>query len=186
MLLNPEDIYRTLAQILLDETNLKFASLMVEQLNMILLTSSELYELRTELKDLKTKVFFLILVCVLERFIAVFFLFFLGKLRVFFLSLRDLVSQSCRDDCFVSFVAMLQSRMQPDQTFVSFFFFCTKQNNSSFVLIVYFFVTRHILADDAERQNAHHTEQHIRKETNVISFKNYSLIITQQRFGGDC
>lgn len=29
---------------------------MVEQLNMILLTSSELYELRTNLKDLNTKV----------------------------------------------------------------------------------------------------------------------------------
>lgn len=56
VLLNAEDIYRTLAQILLEEPNLKFASLMVEQLNMILLTSSELYELRTGLKDLNTKV----------------------------------------------------------------------------------------------------------------------------------
>lgn len=56
ILLNAEDVYRTLAQILLKETDLKFASLMVEQLNMILLTSSELYELRTSLKDLNTKV----------------------------------------------------------------------------------------------------------------------------------
>lgn len=52
VLLNPEDIYRTLAQILLEETNVKFASLMVEQLNLILFTSSELYELRNRLKNL--------------------------------------------------------------------------------------------------------------------------------------
>ncbi|XP_017778884.1 PREDICTED: protein VAC14 homolog isoform X2 [Nicrophorus vespilloides] len=55
VLLNAEEIYRTLAKILLKETNLKFASLMVEHLNMILLTSSELFELRTQLKELKTK-----------------------------------------------------------------------------------------------------------------------------------
>lgn len=57
VLLNAEDIYKTIAEILLDETDLRFASLMVEQLNVILLTSSELYELRTTLKDLKSKVF---------------------------------------------------------------------------------------------------------------------------------
>ncbi|KAJ8934149.1 hypothetical protein NQ314_013559 [Rhamnusium bicolor] len=56
VLLNAEDIYRTLAQILLKEQNLKFASLMVEHLNMILLTSSELYEMRNRLKELKTEV----------------------------------------------------------------------------------------------------------------------------------
>lgn len=81
MLLNAEDIYRTLAQILLQETNLKFASLMVEQLNMILLTSSELYELRTELKDLKTKVLFS-----LNNFLLGlidFFFVISGKLRIF-------------------------------------------------------------------------------------------------------
>ncbi|XP_018577601.1 protein VAC14 homolog [Anoplophora glabripennis] len=55
VLLNAEDIYRTLAQTLLKEQNLKFASLMVEHLNMILLTSSELYEMRNRLKDLKTE-----------------------------------------------------------------------------------------------------------------------------------
>lgn len=55
-MLNAEDVYRTLAEILLQERDLKFASLMVEQLNMILLTSSELYELRTSLKDLETQV----------------------------------------------------------------------------------------------------------------------------------
>lgn len=54
--MNSEDIYKTLAEILLDESDLKFASLMVEQLNVILLTSSELYELRTSLKDLNSRV----------------------------------------------------------------------------------------------------------------------------------
>ncbi|KAI4468980.1 tax1 binding protein-related [Holotrichia oblita] len=52
VLLNAEDIYRTLAQILLNEPNLKFASLMVEHLNFILLTSSELFDMRTKLKNL--------------------------------------------------------------------------------------------------------------------------------------
>ncbi|XP_072403206.1 protein VAC14 homolog isoform X2 [Diabrotica undecimpunctata] len=55
VLLNAEEIYKTLAQILRKESNLKFASLMVEHLNMILLTSSELYEMRNKLKDLITE-----------------------------------------------------------------------------------------------------------------------------------
>ncbi|XP_048523588.1 protein VAC14 homolog isoform X4 [Dendroctonus ponderosae] len=55
LLLNAEDIYITLAMILLNETNLKFASLMVDHLNMILLTSSELFELRNRLKDLSNE-----------------------------------------------------------------------------------------------------------------------------------
>ncbi|XP_056637981.1 protein VAC14 homolog isoform X1 [Diorhabda sublineata] len=55
VLLNAEDIFRTLAQILRNENNLKFANIMVEHLNMILLTSSELYILRNKLKDLKTE-----------------------------------------------------------------------------------------------------------------------------------
>lgn len=55
LLLNAGDIYRTLAQILKTEENLRFAGLMVQELNMILLTSSELFELRMQLKDLKTK-----------------------------------------------------------------------------------------------------------------------------------
>ncbi|KAL1513807.1 hypothetical protein ABEB36_003166 [Hypothenemus hampei] len=56
LLLNAENIYKTLAEILLKETNLKFASLMVDHLNTILMTSSELYELRNRLKDLSTEV----------------------------------------------------------------------------------------------------------------------------------
>ncbi|XP_067003163.1 protein VAC14 homolog [Anabrus simplex] len=55
VLLNSEDIYKTLAEILLYEENLRFASIMVETLNTILLTSSELFELRTKLKDIKTE-----------------------------------------------------------------------------------------------------------------------------------
>ncbi|KAJ8925779.1 hypothetical protein NQ315_009629 [Exocentrus adspersus] len=66
VLLNAEDIYRTLAQILLKEHNLKFASLMVEHLNMILLTSSELYEMRNRLKDLKTEANKALFTCLYE------------------------------------------------------------------------------------------------------------------------
>ncbi|GLH02434.1 protein VAC14 homolog [Gryllus bimaculatus] len=55
VLLNSEDIYKTLAEILRHEENLKFASTMVQTLNTILLTSSELFELRTKLKDDKTE-----------------------------------------------------------------------------------------------------------------------------------
>ncbi|XP_054278723.1 protein VAC14 homolog isoform X2 [Macrosteles quadrilineatus] len=55
VLLNSKDIYLTLAQILMTEENLKFASIMIETLNMILLTSSELFELRSQLKDLKSE-----------------------------------------------------------------------------------------------------------------------------------
>lgn len=58
VLLNSKDIYLTLAQILLKEENLKFASIMVETLNTILLTSSELFQLRSQLKDLKNEVTF--------------------------------------------------------------------------------------------------------------------------------
>ncbi|XP_060518778.1 protein VAC14 homolog isoform X2 [Cylas formicarius] len=55
VLLNAEDIYRTLARILLEDSNLAFASLMVEHLNIILLTSSELFELRNRLKDVSVE-----------------------------------------------------------------------------------------------------------------------------------
>eukprot|EP00794_Sanderia_malayensis_P019211 gene19211-21135_t len=52
ILLNAKDIYYALSEILQQEDDLKFASLMVKNLNMILLTSSELFELRQQLKDL--------------------------------------------------------------------------------------------------------------------------------------
>ncbi|KAJ9577283.1 hypothetical protein L9F63_006122, partial [Diploptera punctata] len=55
VLLNSEDIYRSLAEILLHEKQLKFASIMVQTLNSILLTSSELFQLRNKLKDLNSE-----------------------------------------------------------------------------------------------------------------------------------
>nr|CAD7458945.1 unnamed protein product [Timema tahoe] len=56
ILLNSEDIYTTLSMILKTEENVKFASIMVENLNTILLTSSELFDLRMKLKDMNTEV----------------------------------------------------------------------------------------------------------------------------------
>ena len=58
VLLSAEDIYRSLAKILIDEENCRFASLMVETLSTLLMTSSELFSLRRKLKDLNSKVFF--------------------------------------------------------------------------------------------------------------------------------
>lgn len=53
-LLNAEYIYKTLAEILAKDTeNVKFQSIMVRKLNNIMFTSSELYELRTTLRDIK-------------------------------------------------------------------------------------------------------------------------------------
>ncbi|XP_065168926.1 protein VAC14 homolog isoform X2 [Atheta coriaria] len=52
---NAEFIYWQLSQIICDEENLKFTSLMVEHLNMILMTSSELYEMRNKLKNLNDR-----------------------------------------------------------------------------------------------------------------------------------
>ncbi|EDO30641.1 predicted protein [Nematostella vectensis] len=54
LLLNVEDIYRSLSEILIQEEDLQFAALMVRYLNMILLTSGELFDLRMQLKDLQT------------------------------------------------------------------------------------------------------------------------------------
>lgn len=54
VLLNAEYIYRTFAEIITNENiNIKFASTMVRTLNMILLTSSELFDLRNSLKDIR-------------------------------------------------------------------------------------------------------------------------------------
>ncbi|OCT84671.1 hypothetical protein XELAEV_18022826mg [Xenopus laevis] len=54
LLLNAENIFHSMADILLREEDLKFASTMVQNLNSILLTSSELFQLRSQLKDLQT------------------------------------------------------------------------------------------------------------------------------------
>lgn len=57
VLLNPELVFRTFADIIMVETgNIKFASTMVRTLNLILLTSSELFELRTTLRNIKEPV----------------------------------------------------------------------------------------------------------------------------------
>ncbi|CAH1779830.1 unnamed protein product [Owenia fusiformis] len=54
--LNSEDIYRCISEILLhEEEDTKFASNMVQTLSTILLTSTELFELRMQLKELETK-----------------------------------------------------------------------------------------------------------------------------------
>ncbi|XP_046631205.1 protein VAC14 homolog [Daphnia pulicaria] len=55
VLLSAEDIYRTFAEILIEEKNCRFASVMVETLSTLLLTSSELFPLRRKLKDLSTE-----------------------------------------------------------------------------------------------------------------------------------
>ena len=52
VLLSSEDIYRSMSELLVLEENLKFATIMVETLSTILLTSSELFELRNKLKEL--------------------------------------------------------------------------------------------------------------------------------------
>eukprot|EP01083_Nonionella_stella_P286811 976219_1 len=51
ILLNGEKIYRSMAGILLHETDLEFCSLMVQTLNLILMTSSELFQLRCMIRD---------------------------------------------------------------------------------------------------------------------------------------
>jgi vacuole morphology and inheritance protein 14 len=51
VLLDGESIFRAMATILAKESDLDFASLMVQTLNLILLTSAELFELRKMLKD---------------------------------------------------------------------------------------------------------------------------------------
>ena len=52
VLLSSEDIYRSMSELLVMEENLKFARVMVETLSTILLTSSELFDLRSKLKEL--------------------------------------------------------------------------------------------------------------------------------------
>ncbi|XP_063294124.1 protein VAC14 homolog [Pelobates fuscus] len=54
LLLNADNIFHAMADILLREEDLKFASTMVQNLNSIMLTSSELFQLRSQLKDLQT------------------------------------------------------------------------------------------------------------------------------------
>ncbi|KAG6885611.1 hypothetical protein C0993_012358 [Termitomyces sp. T159_Od127] len=53
--LNTEKIYRTFAEILEKEDDLEFASVMVQKLNIILITSPELADFRKRLKSLETR-----------------------------------------------------------------------------------------------------------------------------------
>ncbi|CAG5055709.1 unnamed protein product [Parnassius apollo] len=53
VLLNAEDIYKALSKILLEEKNLRFAAVMVDVLNTILLTAAELYDLRLQLRNME-------------------------------------------------------------------------------------------------------------------------------------
>jgi len=55
VLLKAEDIYGSFSELLVHEENLKFSRLMVETLSTILLTSSELYDLRSMLRELKSR-----------------------------------------------------------------------------------------------------------------------------------
>ncbi|CAF3737156.1 unnamed protein product [Rotaria magnacalcarata] len=54
MLLSPEDIYKTLSETLANEPDTNFAAIMVKILSSILLTSTELHDLRVKLKNLQT------------------------------------------------------------------------------------------------------------------------------------
>ncbi|BFZ12886.1 hypothetical protein BsWGS_15925 [Bradybaena similaris] len=53
--LSAEAIFRSLAEILIEEADVSFACTMVQSLNTILLTSTEIYELRSQLKELATE-----------------------------------------------------------------------------------------------------------------------------------
>lgn len=55
MLLSPEDIYKTLSETLANEPDTNFAAIMVKILSSILLTSTELHDLRVKLKNLQTQ-----------------------------------------------------------------------------------------------------------------------------------
>lgn len=68
ILLSAEDIYKTLAEILLEESNLSFARTMIQTLNVILLTSSELFDLRNKLKDLESLVSILYISCIFNYY----------------------------------------------------------------------------------------------------------------------
>jgi len=52
LFMNPERVFRALAQIIETQEDLEFASVMIQTLNIILLTSPEFYQLRINLKNL--------------------------------------------------------------------------------------------------------------------------------------
>jgi Vacuolar protein 14 C-terminal Fig4p binding len=54
LFIDGEKIYRTIASLLEDEDDTEFSSVMVQTLNLILLTARELFELRASLKTVAT------------------------------------------------------------------------------------------------------------------------------------
>lgn len=52
--MHPEDIFRSMSEILKNHEDMFFAYKMVQTLNLILLTSSELHDLRSQLREMKT------------------------------------------------------------------------------------------------------------------------------------
>lgn len=56
LLLNPDKIFRVLADLLIKEEDLEFASRMVQSLTFILLTAPELVEFRSRFKNLESEV----------------------------------------------------------------------------------------------------------------------------------
>ena len=56
LLLSADDVYRTMAELLCVNDDLLFVSVMVRNLNIILLTATELFELRGTLKDVSSEV----------------------------------------------------------------------------------------------------------------------------------
>lgn len=54
MLLSPEHIYKTLSETIANETDANFAAMMVKILSSILLTSTELHDLRVKLKSIQS------------------------------------------------------------------------------------------------------------------------------------
>lgn len=56
LLLDPSHIYRSISVLLMCEGNVEFVSQMVAMLNGILLTATELFEMRDQLKALENEV----------------------------------------------------------------------------------------------------------------------------------
>ena len=54
MLLSPEHIYKTLSETIANESDAHFAAMMVKILSSILLTSTELHDLRVKLKSIQS------------------------------------------------------------------------------------------------------------------------------------
>ena len=56
LLVEPRCVYCSMSEILEEEKSLHFASIMVQSLNVILLTSSEMFQMRMKLRDLESVV----------------------------------------------------------------------------------------------------------------------------------